>query len=179
MITKKQKGQHSKLGKFKLVNKLAIGVVISLGLFGSGALAAAQGHLQVTSKVQKMVYVNKGGKRVPTYIPAVKVLPGEILQYNTFFQNISGKAAANINIVNPIPKHTVYLPNSAQGHNTHIVFSVDGGKHYGKAGSLKVRARDGKIYPAKPSDYTHIRWQYNGSLPPKQRKAVGFKVRLL
>ncbi len=167
--------------KLNMVRSIALGAVISAGLFSSTVMASAvqQGHLQVTSKVQKMIYVNHNGKRVATYIPAKKVIPGEIVQYNTFFQNIGNQPADNINIVNPIPKHTVYLPNSAQGQNTQVLFSVDGGKHFAPAGALKVRGNDGRLHLAKPSDYTHIRWQYRGSLPPKQRKAVGFRVRLL
>jgi uncharacterized repeat protein (TIGR01451 family) len=165
----------------KMVRSIALGAVISAGLLSSAVMASStqKGYLQVTSKVQKMVYVNHNGKRVATYVPAKKVIPGEIVQYNTFFQNISNQPADNINIVNPIPKHTVYLPNSAQGQNTQVVFSVDGGRHYAPAAALKVRGKDGRLHPAKPSDYTHIRWQYRGSLPPKQRKAVGFRVRLL
>ena len=160
-------------------NKIAIGAIASLLLLTTQSFAAQKGHIKVTSKVQKMVIVNKGGKKAYEFMPATKVLPGEMVQYNTYFQNISGKPTDNIKIVNPIPKHTVYLPNSAQGKNTSIVFSVDGGKHYGKAGTLKVRGNDGKITPAKPSDYTHIQWRYNGSLAPKVQQAVAFRVRLL
>lgn len=165
--------------KTKKINKLALGVIASLLMFTTQSFAAKPGHLKVTSKVQKMVVVNKGGKKSYQFTPAKKVLPGEMVQYNTYFQNISGKPTDNIKIVNPIPKHTVYLPNSAQGKNTNIVFSVDGGKHYGKAGTLKVRDANGKIIPAKPSDYTHIQWRYNGSLAPKVQQAVAFRVRLL
>ncbi len=152
--------------------------LLALLLFSSQANAVQQGYLKVTSKVQKIVVVNKAGKKSYKFIPASKVLPGEIVQYNTFFENISNKPAGNINIVNPIPKHTVYLPHSAQGKNTQPVFSVDGGKYYGKAGTLKVRGSDGKLYPAKPSDYTHIRWHYQGNLAPKEKQAVAFRVRL-
>ncbi len=166
--------------KFKLISILGgIAILSSMLMFGSDAIAANPvGHLKVTSKVQKMIIVNEHGKKSYKFVPATKVLPGEIVQYNTFFQNISNKPASKINIVNPIPKHTVYLPNSAQGRNTFTVFSVDGGKHYGKAGTLKVKGKDGKWHLAKPSDYTHIRWQYKGSLPPKAKQAVAFRVRL-
>jgi len=160
------------------LKSLSIATLSLLMFVSLQASAAQQGHLKVTSKAQKMVIVNKAGKKSYNFIPAAKVLPGEIVQYNTFFENISNKPATGINIVNPIPKHTVYLPNSAQGKNTQSVFSVDGGKHYGKAGTLKVRGRDGKLHPAKPSDYTHIRWQYHGSLAPKAKQAVAFRVRL-
>ena len=168
------------LTKFKLVTTLgSFALLTSILMFGTDAVAATkQGHLKVTSKVQKMVVVNIQGKKSYKFLPAKKVLPGEIVQYNTFFQNISNKPATNISIVNQIPKHTVYLPHSAQGKNTLAVFSVDGGRHYGKAGTLKVRGKDGKWYQAKPSDYTHIRWQYHGSLAPKTKQVVAFRVRL-
>jgi uncharacterized repeat protein (TIGR01451 family) len=161
------------------LKSLLVGTVASLVFITSQAIAVQAGHLKVTSNVQKMVIVNKDGKKTYEFLPAAKVLPGETVQYNTVFENISNKPADNINIVNPIPKHLVYLPNSAHGKNTKIMFSVDGGKHYGKAGTLIVRGNDGKLYPAKPSDYTHIQWQYLGKLPPKIRQAVGYRARLL
>jgi len=164
--------------RISTVIKILLSGVIALVFFTTQAIATPSGHLKVTSKVQKMVIVNKAGKKSYKFIPATNVLPGDIVQYNTYFENISNKPAANINIVNPIPKHTIYLPNSANSKNTHTVFSVDGGKHYGKASTLKVRGKNGKIHPAKPSDYTHIRWQYNGSLAPKAKQAVAFRVRL-
>lgn len=162
----------------KIVKVLVAVAVSSVLIMSSQANATEQGHLKVTSKVQKMVVIKKDGKTSYKFVPATKVLPGEIVQYNTFFENISNKPAGNINITNPIPKHTVYLPHSAQGKNTRAVFSVDGGRHYGKAGTLKVRSKDGKLHPAKPSDYTHIRWQYQGKLAPKTKQAVAFRVRL-
>ena len=162
----------------KNINKLTLALIASFILFSSQAYALQKGHLKVSSKAQKMVVVNKGGKKAYQFVPAKLVLPGEIVQYNTFYENISNKPAGNIKIVNPIPRHTVYLPNSAQGKNTQVHFSVDGGKHYGKAGTLKVRGKDGKLHSAKPSDYTHIRWLYQGKLAPRSKQAVAFRVRL-
>jgi uncharacterized repeat protein (TIGR01451 family) len=165
--------------KMSTLNKILIGTVASFVLLSTHAIAAQKGHLKVTSNVQKMVVVNKEGKKSYEFIAATKVLPGETVQYNTYFENISDKPADNINIVNPIPEHLVYLPNSAQGENTTIMFSVDGGKNYGKAGTLRVKSADGKLQLAKPSDYTHIQWRYIGNLAPKSRQAVVFRARLL
>jgi uncharacterized repeat protein (TIGR01451 family) len=162
----------------KSLNTVALGLIMGLGVISTNVSAAPQGHLKVTSKVQKLVVTNRNGKKVATYVPAAKVLPGETVQYNTFFQNIGNQAANNITIVNPIPKHTTYLPNTAQGQNTVVSFSVNGGKSYAPKGALKVRGRDGKVRAAKPSDYTHVKWQYRGNLAPKATKSVGFKVRL-
>jgi uncharacterized repeat protein (TIGR01451 family) len=167
------------INKKQTVKQMLSGTIAAFVLLTAQANAAQQGHIKVTSKAQKMVIENKAGKKSYSFLPANKVLPGEIIQYQTYFENISNQFADGISIVNPIPKHTVYLPHSAQGKNTQSVFSVDGGKHYVKAGTLKVRGRDGKLHPAKPSDYTHIRWQYQGSLAPKAKQAVAFRVRLL
>ncbi len=172
MINKKQLTPKS----FILATTLSL--ALSLGLV-SGASAAQQGHIKLTSSVQKLVIVNQNGKQVHQFIDAKKVLPGETVQYSTSMQNISKKSAEGIKIDNPIPAHTVYLQNSAYGKNMHITFSVDGGRQYGLPATLKVKGNDGKLYPAKASDYTHIRWQYKGSLSPTEIKLVGFKARLL
>ncbi len=165
--------------KYKGFNRFLLATVATLVLTTSQAAVAKEGHLKVTSKVQKMSIIKKDGKTSYKFEPAAKVLPGEMVQYNTYFENISAKPTDNIKIVNPIPKHLVYLPNSAQGKNTKIVFSVDGGRNYGKAGTLRVKRNDGKVYPATASDYTHIQWQYLGNLAPKTKQAVGFRARLL
>ena len=165
--------------KRNTIDKVLVGALAAMVLISSQAIAAQEGHLKVTSKVQKMVIVNKDGKKSYEFLPTAKVLPGETVQYNTIFENVSAKPADNIKIVNPIPKHLVYLPNSANGKNTNIMFSVDGGRNYGKAGTLRVKRSDGKVYLASPSDYTHIQWQYLGNLAPKTKQAVGFRARLL
>ena len=164
----------------KCTKKLLVGVISTL-LFASFHVSAAkQGHIEITSKVQKVVPVETAnGEKTYELTSASKVLPNEVVQYSTHFKNISDELADGIQIVNPIPEHTVYLPNTAQGKNSDIVFSVDGGKQYGKAESLKVKGKDGKLHVAKPSDYTHIRWQYQGKLSPSEEQVVTFRVRLL
>lgn len=163
----------------KSLHRFLVTAITCLLITSAQLSLAKAGHLKVTTKVQKMLIVKKDGKTTYQFHPTSKVLPGETVQYNTFYENIGNQAAANIDIINPIPKHLVYLPNSARGENTAIMFSVDGGKHYGKAETLKVRGSDGKLYPAKPSNYTHIKWKYLGSLAPKTKKEVTFRARLL
>ena len=174
MINKKQLTQAQ-----SLILGTTLSLAISVGLVSGVASAAQQGHIKLTSSVQKLIIVNQNGKRTHKLIEAKKVLPGETVQYSTTMQNISRQSAGGIKVDNPIPAHTVYLQNSAYGKNMHITFSVDGGRQYGLPATLKVRGNDGKIYPAKASDYTNIRWEYKGSLAPKEIQQVGFKARLL
>lgn len=161
--------------------KKTIAILSMTGILCASTNAmAGKGHLNVDSKAEKVISVlNKKGERTYKHLPADKVLPGEIVQYSTLFTNISTKPANNINITNPIPKHTVYLANTASGAHCNIVYSIDGGKKWAKPEYLNVQGNDGKMYPAKPSDYTHIRWEYQGDLQPQERKAVSFQVRLL
>lgn len=165
---------------FSTLKKSITILSISGIILASATAMAAKGHLNVDSKAEKVVStVNEKGERTYKRVPASKVLPGEVVQYSTYFTNISKKPADNINITNPIPEHTVYLANTASGENFNIVYSVDGGKKWAKPEQLKVRGTDGKMKPAKPSDYTHIRWEYQGDLQPQEKKAVSFQVRLL
>lgn len=153
---------------------------LALMVFGSATLAAKNGHIKLTSHVEKVITVtNAQGKQVQKTVPAEKVLPGEVVHYSSTFENVSNKGADNIGITNPIPQHTVYVAGSAHGQNCDITFSVDGGKSWARPEALKVRGKDGKVQKAKPADYTHIKWKYRGSLKPKEVEAVGFKARLL
>ncbi len=154
--------------------------VMSLLIVASTGIAAKQGNIKFSSHAYKVVTTkNAQGQTSRTLIPAVKVLPGEIVQYTNTFENISTKRANNIGVTNPIPSNTVYIPNTADSNGFDVVFSVDGGKHWGKPATLKVKDKNGNMRPAKTSDYTHIRWKYKTSLNPGEKKSVSYQVRLL
>ncbi len=154
--------------------------IMGLLIVASASVAAKQGHIKFSSHAYKVISVkNAQGQMTQKLIPAKKVLPGEIVQYTNTFENISKESANHIGVTNPIPQHTVYIPNSANNKNFDIVYSVDGGKHWGKPSTLKVKGKDGKMRPAKASDYTHIRWKYKSSLKPGEKKSVSYQVRLL
>ena len=140
---------------------------------------AAEDQIKVWSKAETKVTVEKDGKKVEKKIPAVKVLPGKVVYYTTEYKNISKKSVDGINIINPIPKLTTYVKGSAWGDNASVSFSVDGGKTWGQATSLKVKNKEGKMVAAKPSDFTHIRWKHNGALKSGATKKAAFQVTLL
>jgi uncharacterized repeat protein (TIGR01451 family) len=164
----------------KIIKRMVLTAGFITFVLSASVAWAAAGQITIGTKAEQLITTtDEYGNKIKKRIPASKVVPGEIVYYTTWFENIGKQAADDINITDPIPKHTVYVPNSARGENTTIRFSVDGGKHWGKEGSLKVRGADGKMRPATARDYTHIRWQYNGSLQPKEKQAVGFQARLL
>ncbi len=162
-----------------LKSTLKVAAMGLLLLSTNNALAKSE-HIKTSSTVEKVITVkNEQGQPVKKLIPAIKVLPGEVVQYTNLFENIGNENVDNIGVTYPIPEHTVYVPNTATGKNFSITYSVDGGKHWGAPASLKVKGKDGKTHPATPADYTHIRWGYKASLKPTEIKRVSYQVRLL
>ena len=153
-------------------------VLLILALVSS-TVFAAEDQIKVWSKAETKVTVEKDGKKVEKKIPAVKVLPGKVVYYTTEYKNISKKSVDGINIINPIPKLTKYVGGSAWGDNASVSFSVDGGKTWGKADTLRIKNKEGKMVKAKPSSFTHIRWKHQGALKSGSTKRAAFQVTLL
>ena len=139
--------------------------------------AQRKGHIKLTSvaEVEKQI-VNSEGKKEMKRVPAVKVLPGSEVIFTTRYENISKEVADNAVITNPVPEHMLYKNNSAQGTGTRITYSIDNGKSYNIPGQLFVKDAAGRTFPARPKDYTHIRWTFNNSLPSGAKGEVSFRA---
>ncbi len=128
------------------------------------AVAQEQGHLNVTTTVQKeVVTVNESGETVTRLVTASSFVPGESVIYTITFQNISDEPADNVVITNPISGDLTYVDGSAFGPGTEIQFSTDGGQNFAAADELTV-IDDGVSRPAGPDDFTHIRWVMQSEL---------------
>ncbi|MCH7636844.1 MAG: DUF11 domain-containing protein [Proteobacteria bacterium] len=142
-------------------SKSAILMMLALSL---QAVAQEQGHLNVTTTVQKQeVTVNDSGETETRLVAADSVVPGESVVYTITFQNISDEPAANVVITNPISEDLTYVDGSAFGPGTVIQFSTDGGQNFAAAEELTV-IDDGVSRPAGPDDFTHIRWVMQNEL---------------
>lgn len=111
-------------------------------------------------------------------VPATKVVPGNGVIYTIYYTNNGSDPAENFVITNPIPEHMVYLAASAEGEDTHITFSIDGGRNYDVSGNLTVTDSEGGKRPARESDYTHIRWAMNEPVAPHGSGYVNFRAKL-
>ena len=128
------------------------------------AVAQDQGHLNVTTTVQKQeVTVNDAGEAETRLVAADTVVPGESVVYTITFQNISDEPAANVVITNPISEDLTYVDGSAFGPGAVIQFSTDGGQNFAAVDELTV-VDDGVSRPAGPDDFTHIRWVMQNEL---------------
>ena len=126
--------------------------------------AMAQGHLEITTTVQKEEeFVSDNGETKKRLVTADVVVPGETVFYTITFTNISDESADNVVITNPIAENLIYVNGSGDGPGTEIEFSVDGGASFGKAEDLQVVEND-VARPAEARDYTHVRWVVQGDL---------------
>lgn len=139
--------------------------------------AYAQGNIELTTVAEKEVQVlNAQGQRERKMVPVEKVLPGEEVIYTIYFTNVSDAPAENVIIVDPVPGNTAYKEGTAFGPGTVITFSVDGGSRFDRPENLTITGKDGRIYAARPSDYTHIRWAFEPALEPGKRGFVRFRA---
>lgn len=140
--------------------KILTGIALTLLAF----TAAAQGHLDVQTTVQKEeVFVNEAGEEEKRLVPAERVLPGETVYYTITFTNTSDEVADNVMVTNPIAEELMYLDGSAFGPGMDIVFSVDGGTTFAAADELNV-TENGETRAAEAKDFTHVRWVMQNDL---------------
>jgi uncharacterized repeat protein (TIGR01451 family) len=152
-------------------------LLLALFVFvGTGTVQAQQkGSIELRMIAEQEVEVIKTeGEKEVKRLPAARVVPGDEVIYTIFYRNLGAEMADSVAITNPVPAHMLYKDGSAGGEGTVITFSVDNGKTYDAAGNLKVLDADGKERPAMASDYTHVRWTLEESLPPAAVGRVSF-----
>jgi len=139
------------------------------------AHAVEPGAINITSIAEKeTIGVDKDGKTQSTRTRVDTALPGDEIIYTTTFENISKSPAGSIVISNTIPNDTTYL--SANGANTEVTFSIDDGNQFSAPEELLVTTSKGYTRPAIPSDYTHLRWIYEGELGVGETSEVSFRA---
>lgn len=145
-----------------------------------GSVQAEQGQqFTLSMSAQKeVVTLNPDGSKKIEYVAADSVIPGDILLYTISYKNSSADAVEDVVISNPLPEHMTYVTESAAGDNSKIQFSVDGGINYDDAANLTITQADGTIRPAVSSDYTHIRWSFEQSIPASSNGSVSYRAKL-
>jgi len=139
--------------------------------------AQSKDHIQLTSKAEvEQEAFNAEGKKEINRVPAAKVVPGSEVIFTTTYVNTSKEKAEKAVITNPLPEHMVYKENSVQGKGTQITFSIDNGKSFNIPAKLFVFDAAGRKFPARPQDYTHIRWELQTPLQPGAAGEVSFRA---
>ena len=76
---------------------------------------------------------------------------------NVRFTNVSEHVLDSLRITCPIPADLRYVPQSASGPGSDVLFSVDNGRSFGRPDELTMPTPDG-VRGADAGDYTHVRW---------------------
>ena len=163
--------QTMKLSVFKSVFLPAALACASLALH-----AATPGSVSVKNIAEMEVKVVENGVPVIKRVPVQKALPDAEIIYTTTFKNLIDKPVGDIVVENPVPNDSMYKSGSAMGSNTVISYSVNGGKNYGAPDTLKVKTKDGKERQALASEYTHIKWVYQGALAAGKSSDISFRT---
>jgi len=130
---------------------------------------------------EKEVVQIRNGKKTVSTAPMDKIQSGDSLVYTITYQNTGKSVARDVTVVDPVPANTAYLPGSAAGKDTKILFSINGGATYLEPPVLrKIRDAAGKeiVQPAPPELYTHIKWIVKAPVAPGATGTVTFKVKV-
>ncbi|MFT7409736.1 MAG: putative repeat protein (TIGR01451 family) [Oleispira sp.] len=151
---------------------------ITLVLSLSFMSLTASAEVMLTNTIFEVVTITaEDGSKQDQWQQPDKLLPGERVGYQIEVHNKGTEPAADIVIANPIPKHTVYVKNSAKGLNTKINFSVDNGKTFAQPAQLFIN-KDSKSMQASAEDFTQVRWELNQSLDAGDSLTVQYIVKI-
>ena len=131
--------------------------------------APARADISVSTIVEKIVTSLESDRT--ELVPLEVENAGDEIVYTIAFENTGRHSVDNVRITNPIPPRMRYLENSASGPGADVLYSVDGGRTYGKPSELVVATEDGISHLASATDYTHIRWILKA---PLEAGAKGF-----
>jgi len=110
---------------------------------------------------------------------SVSYAPGDTILYVITASNEGDALMKNPVIVDPIPTGVTYVEDSAKGDNSEISFSLDQGSAYMTwPPYYTVRNAKGLLVKreASPDMVTHIKWDINIELKPKESTVLEFLV---
>ncbi|MEM8594399.1 MAG: hypothetical protein AAGF06_06245 [Pseudomonadota bacterium] len=152
----------------------------SLGLmFSSQLVLAKAGAINLKMNTFKEVVVKDKQNKPKVKLEKIdSAVPGDNILYLVEYKNVSKQTVdAGAAINNPVPKNTLYVPNSAYCDDCTITFSING-KAYAPIKALRVTSANGKKRPATHKDIKYVRWTLNNPITPKASGALGYKVQI-
>lgn len=161
----------------------SLSAALALAALGAARTEAQSGGdlahagLELATVIERVVEAkqNDGATKLEL-LPVAAAAAGDEVVYTVTFTNVSKQAVDNVRITNPIPSELRYLPNSASGPGSDVLYSVDGGLNFGAPKELTVTADDGSRRAADASDYTHIRWLLKAPLDAGAKGFARFRA---
>ena len=138
--------------------------IASLGVPAQPASDAPQ-ELVVSSTLERIVAAPTEGSPAEVRITADTVAShADQLIVSVRFTNTSESVVDTVRVTSPIPADVKYVPGSASGPGSEVLFSVDNARTFGRPEELTLPAADGSRRRADAADYTHVRWVLNAPL---------------
>jgi uncharacterized repeat protein (TIGR01451 family) len=113
---------------------------------------------------ERVVTRQSGERKSEQLMPADHVVPGDMVIYTIEVRNEGPDAVDGYSFTSAVPEHMVYVADSGVAPGAEVSFSVDGGRSFDAPEKLTVHGADGKQRPARPADYTAIRWTLRNRL---------------
>ncbi len=136
----------------------------------------ASGPLAIRAIAEVESRSMEAGQAVVKLIPADRVVPGDRVIYTIEARNTGASVLDAPVITQAVPEHMRYVADSAVGPGADVTYSVDGGRSFDRADTLKVAGIGGQMRPAVAADYTHIRWQLKNGLKANSVAFVRFRA---
>jgi hypothetical protein len=122
-------------------------LLLGVASFGAAAEPApAPRHLEVSSTIERSVTADSAATGPAELVVSVK------------FINTTEHVIDSIRITSPVPAGAAYVPQSASGPGSEVLFSYDGGKTFGKPDELVIAGADGNALRVEAAEYTHVRF---------------------
>jgi len=134
-------------------------IIFLLFAFSLTGLAFAKGP--VTGEIQAfIVSVTDDGEEVVT--KAVEAEPGHVMEFRIVFTNSGDEDVSGIQVVDPIPQNTRFIPDSHQSDvPAAFEVSIDGGESFENEPVVRIETQTNgrqKEVIVPPEQYTHVRW---------------------
>lgn len=141
-------------------------ILVLAFLLSVTGLAIAKGP--VSGEIQAfIVSLNDNGEEVIEQ--ADEAEPGHTMEFRIVFTNNGDKDVRGIQVVDPIPQNTRFVPDSHQSDvAAAFEVSIDGGESFELEPVLRIETQaDGtqQEVVVPPEQYTHVRWLATEELP--------------
>jgi len=157
-------------------------VLVALVVLGlaTGLQAASGPEVQVklSGSIQQRP---RAGAAWVTLKDGSQVAPGERILYKLELTNHGVDAARSPVALGPIPAGTAFVHGTAStGPDLMLDYSIDGGKTFSEAPTIKVTGKDGRteIVPAPADRYTTVRWTLETPLSAGATTTVSYQVQV-
>jgi hypothetical protein len=140
----------------------AIALIVLAAIAVTGQEAVRDSRGLVVSSARELIVAPPPSDPSPVVGIATDAVPShsDQLIVTVRFTNVSADILDSIRVTSPVPADLQYVPHSASGPGSEVLFSVDNGRTFGRPQELELPAPDGNgaVRGAEAADYTHVRW---------------------